>query len=70
MPMLPYIADATQLAAATDLVRTFGEGAATEAGARAAASRDLGNVRQFCRWRQVERLAVLLASDGAVGTVH
>ena len=33
-------------------------------------SRDLGNHIHFCRWRQIERLIVLMSVGRAVGTVH
>jgi hypothetical protein len=66
----PYIADARAAADAADLIAVFGAAAATEAAARADRSRDLGNHIHFCRWRQIERLIVILAADQATGTVH
>lgn len=66
----PYVADAAMVADATDLIARFGEDAGFEAAARADRSRDVGNVVHFCRWRQIERLLVLLAADQAAGTVH
>jgi hypothetical protein len=66
----PYIADARAAADAADLIAAFGAAAATEAAARADRSRDLGNHIHFCRWRQIERLIVILAADQATGTVH
>lgn len=68
--MLPYVADRSMLADASELLARFGEDAGFEAAARADRSRDLGNVVHFCRWRQIERLIVLLASDEAEGTIH
>jgi len=68
--MLPYVADRSMLAEASDLLTRFGDDAGFEAAARADRSRDLGNVLHFCRWRQIERLIVLLASDEADGTIH
>lgn len=70
MNILPYLSDARQVAVATDLVDRLGLAAADEAAARAVASRNVGNHIHFCRWRQVERLAVLLSAREAVGTVH
>jgi hypothetical protein len=67
---MPYVADRALVADATDLMAHFGGDAAFEAAARADRSRDLGNVVHFCRWRQVERLVVLLSEDEATGTVH
>ena len=67
---MPYVADRATLADATDLIARFGGEAAGEAAVRADRSRDLGNVVHFCRWRQVERLVVLLSADEVIGTVH
>ena len=69
-PQLPYLADSLQVADATKLIATFGENAGCEAAARADHYRDLGNHIYFCRWRQIERLIVLLSIGRAVGTVH
>jgi hypothetical protein len=68
--VIPYVANRAVVADATDLIAHFGGDAAFEAAARADRSRDLGNVVHFCRWRQVERLVVLLSVDEATGTVH
>lgn len=48
----------------------FGEYAGTEAAARADASRNRGNVIGFCRWRQIERMIMVLAHPQADGTRH
>jgi hypothetical protein len=58
-------------AAATDaaeLIARFGVHAAGEAAARADRSRELGNVVHFCRWRQIERMILLLAAPPR--TIH
>ena len=70
MSPLPYLADRAQFHDAAELIARFGDDAGYEAAARADRSRDLGNHIHFCRWRQIERLIVLLAGDRAVGTVH
>lgn len=70
MEHLPYLADPREVADAAELIRSFGESAGSEAAARADRSRDLGNHIHFCRWRQIERLVVLLSIPRAVGTVH
>ncbi|MDP5280263.1 hypothetical protein Q9Q95_15145 [Sphingomonas sp. DG1-23] len=70
MEHLPYLADTRQVADAAELIRAFGEDAGSEAAARADRSRDLGNHVHFCRWRQIERLVVLLSIPRAVGTIH
>jgi hypothetical protein len=67
---VPYVADRAVLADATDLIARFGLDAAVEAASRADRSRDLGNVIHFCRWRQIERLVVLLTADEVIGSVH
>lgn len=70
MPTLPYLADRAHVHDAADLIASYGDDAGYEAAARADRSRDLGNHLHFCRWRQVERLIVLLSADRAIGTVH
>ena len=70
MSYLPYLADPAQVSDAAELITRFGEGAGYEAASRADKSRDLGNHLHFCRWRQIERLIVLLSVSRAIGTVH
>jgi len=65
-----YLADRSSVDAAQDLMATFGDDAGFEAAARADKCRDLGNHVNFCRWRQIERLIVLMSQSRAVGTVH
>lgn len=65
-----HLADSGAVTAATDLIARFGSGASDRAAASARAARDIGNHLHFCRWRQIERLILLLESDEAVGTVH
>lgn len=68
--MQPHISSACQVADADRLLERFGETAMAEARRRAGISRNLGNHVHFCRWRQVERLVAVLASERAPGTVH
>lgn len=70
MEHMPYLADLREVADAAELIRAFGDDAGSEAAARADRSRDLGNHVHFCRWRQIERLVLLLSIPRAVGTVH
>ena len=70
MPTLPYLADRAHVFDAADLIAVYGDDAGFEAAARADKSRDLGNHVHFCRWRQIERLIVLLSVERAFGTVH
>ena len=68
--MAHHVSDRATADAATSLISRFGDAAKQEAAARAAASRNLGNVQHFCRWRQVERMVGLLSGDRAMGTIH
>lgn len=70
MLTLPYLADAAQVAAAAELLSSFGKDAAAEAGSRAERSRDIGNHVHFCQWRQIQRLIAVMQSERAVGTIH
>jgi hypothetical protein len=66
-----YLPDASAAADAAELIARFGDHAAFEAAARADRSRGLGNIVHFCRWRQIERMILLLSSpDRAGATVH
>jgi hypothetical protein len=70
MEQMPYLADRAEVKDATDLILQFGDDAGYEAASRADRSRNLGNHLHFCRWRQIERLVVLMSVGRAVGTVH
>lgn len=70
MSTIPYLADRAHVADAAELIAMFGDDAGFEAAARADRYRDLGNYINFCRWRQIERLIVLMSVNRAVGTVH
>lgn len=67
---LPYVEDRSVVADAAELMAAFGDDAGFEAAARADRSRDLGNAVHFARWRQIERLIVVLTSEASFGTVH
>ncbi len=69
-PVLPYLSDTAAVSDAAELIATFGADAGFQAAIRADRSRGLGNTRHFARWRQIERLIDLLASDEAIGTIH
>jgi hypothetical protein len=66
----PFIHGRPALNDARDLIERFGENAQCEAASRAARSRDEGNVRRFCHWRQIQRVIPLLLTDEVHGTVH
>ncbi len=61
-----HLPDRSAATEAAELIARFGVHAAGEAAARADHSREVGNVDHFCRWRQIERL-ILLLSDGRAG---
>ncbi|WP_093226187.1 hypothetical protein [Sphingomonas sp. NFR15] len=67
---MPWLEHRSDVADAATLIAAFGEDAGFEAAARAERSRDLGNHIHFRRWRQIERLIVLMAAQGAIGTVQ
>jgi len=67
---MPYLAEPAQVYDAAELIARFGDDAGIEAATRADRSRDVGNTLHFCRWRQIERLIVLMSVGRAVGTVH
>jgi len=68
--LLPFVADRAHVIDAMALIDEFGDDAGFEAAARADHSRGLGNHIHFCRWRQIERLIILMSADRPVGTVH
>ena len=70
MSYMPYLADRAEVVEATALMAKFGDDAGMKAAALADESRDIGNYLHFCRWRQIERLIILLSIESAVGTVH
>lgn len=58
------------VANAEALIAEFGQAAGLEAAERARASRDIGNHIHYCRWRQIERLIILLSVEASLGTIH
>ena len=70
MEYMPYLRDRAEVKDAHELILMFGDDAGFQAAARADKSRELGNQVHFCRWRQIERLIVLMSVGRAVGTVH
>lgn len=70
MSHIPFIHDRGAVSDAAELITRFGDDAGFEAAARADRSRALGNHLNFCRWREIERLIVLLSANRATGTIH
>lgn len=68
--VMPWLGDRAAVTDANELIRRFGEQAGVEAAARADAYRDLGNHLHFCRWRQIERLIVMLSVEQPFDTIH
>jgi len=67
---LPVFIDSSNYSDAEQLMTNYGAEAGLEAANRADKSRALGNHLHYCKWRQVERLCVLLSIDQTIGTVH
>lgn len=67
---LPLYVENRDVAEAEALMIQFGKEASLEAAERAETSRDLGNHINYCRWRQIERLIVLLNVQVPLGTIH
>ena len=65
-----HLADRAALAEAASLIERFGDYAPSEAARLAGESRDAGNVIRFCRWRQIERMIVMLSDETVRGAVH
>jgi hypothetical protein len=70
MEYMPYLRDRAEVMDAAELILMFGDDAGYQAAARADKSREMGNQLHFCRWRQIERLIVLMSVDRAIGTIH
>lgn len=69
MEMSIYL-ERSDVVAAEELIATYGVEAGLQAAEQAERSRGMGNVSNFCRWRQIERLIVLLSIESSLGTVH
>ena len=70
MQLHVHLPDRSAARDAAELMTRFGAFAASEAAARADHSREVGNVIHFCRWRQIERMILLLSSDRSAHTIH
>jgi hypothetical protein len=67
---LPLYVEQRDVIEAQALMDAHGQTAGIEAADRAEASRNIGNHIQFCRWRQIERLIIMLSVKTTLGTVH
>ncbi len=67
---LPIFIDSSHFADAQQLISNYGDEAGLEAANRADKSRAVGNHLHYCKWRQVERLCVLMSIEQPIGTVH
>ena len=65
-----HLADRAALAEAASLIEKFGDYAPSEAARLADVSREVGNVIHFCRWRQIERMIVMLRDRNVSGAIH
>ena len=55
---------------AVALVEEYGPDAPLAAMMRAERSREVGNLRKFCHWRQIERVIATLSDEEVRGTIH
>lgn len=67
---LPLYVEPRDVTEAQTLMDQFGQTAGVEAAERATKSRNVGNHLHYCRWRQIERLIIMLSADTSFGTVH
>lgn len=67
---LPLYVENRDVTQAEELMSQYGQEASIEAAERAENSRNLGNHISFARWRQIERLILLLSVKTSIGTVH
>ncbi len=66
----PFLPDRAAADDAIALLASHGDRAGQAAAERADKARDLGNHIHFCRWRQIERMIVLLSIPHSIGSVH
>ena len=67
---LPLYVEPRDVAEANALIDTFGREAGIQAAERAIKSRNVGNHLHYCRWRQIERLIIMLSARATLGTIH
>lgn len=67
---MTFAADRKTFDSASSLMLLYGAAAVDEAEARAAVSRDRGNVIRFCHWRQVTRMIETLSQGHSGETLH
>lgn len=70
LPIHVHLPDRSAAADTAELIARFGDYAASEAAARAERSREVGNVGHFCRWRQIERMILVLAAGPTGHSLH
>lgn len=66
----PVLADRGMVTDALALIEDHGADALAAAALRARSARNQGNLLNFCRWRQIERLIVQLEPEAHAGTIH
>jgi hypothetical protein len=67
---LPLYVEPRDVVEAETLMTRFGAEAGIEAAERAIKSRNVGNHLHYCRWRQIERLIIMLSVHTTLGTIH
>lgn len=67
---LPLYVEPRDVSDAVMLIDQFGTTAGIEAAERAIKSRNVGNHLHYCRWRQIERLIIMLNGRTTFGAIH
>jgi hypothetical protein len=67
---LPLYVENRDVLEAQTLIECYGKAAGLEASERAETSRNIGNHINYCRWRQIERLVIMLNVETVLGTIH
>jgi hypothetical protein len=67
---LPLYVEPHDVTEAEALIDQFGKAAGLAAADRAEHSRNVGNHLHYCRWRQIERLIIMLSVETTLGTIH
>ena len=70
MMQMPFLMTRHCAERATELIAQYGVDAGREASSRADQSRDIGNITHFCRWRQIERMILVLENGQSGATMH
>lgn len=67
---LPIYVEPRDVLEAELLIGQFGNAAGIKAAEHAIKSRNVGNQLRYCRWRQIERLIIMLNGRTTFGAIH